>query len=167
MTPRTAQLIEGANRALTSAQRELEASDLETAAERACVAMLRLAKACLDVEGVSAGPAEAVCSAYGRHFIESGLMYSAYFRWLLDALDLRKAAGSEFATRIDYDAAATVVERAEIFRDAPTRFVARSPKMSATALAARPAAAPPLLRWCLSTSGRGAGGLAVSLAPTR
>jgi uncharacterized protein (UPF0332 family) len=126
MTPRTAQLIEGANRALASAQRELEASDLETAAERACVAMLRLAKACLDVEGVAAGPAQAVCSAYGQYFVESGRMYSAYFRWLLDAADLRKAAASDVAARIDYDAAATVVERAEIFRDATTRFVSRS-----------------------------------------
>ena len=126
MTPRTAQLIEGANRALTSAQSELEASDLETAAERACVAMLRLAKACLDVEGVAAGPAQAVCSAYGQHFVESGRMYSAYFRWLLDAADLRKAAASDIAARIDYAAAATVVARAEIFRDATTRFVSRS-----------------------------------------
>jgi hypothetical protein len=53
-------------------------------------------------------------------------MYSAYFRWLLDAADLRRAATNEIATQIDYDAAATVVERAEIFRDAATRFVARS-----------------------------------------
>jgi len=126
MTPRTAQLIDGANRALASAQRELEARDLETATERACVAMLRLAKACLDVEGISPGPATAVCSAYGRHFVETGRMYSAYFRWLMDAADLRKAAASEIAAPIDYDAAATVVERAEIFRDATARFVARS-----------------------------------------
>ena len=126
MTPRTAQLIDGANRALESAQRELEAGDLETAADRACVAMLRLAKACLDVEGRSPGPATAVCSAYGQHFVETGRMYSAYFRWLLDAADLRKAAAGDIAAQIDYDAAATVVERAEIFRDATKRFVARS-----------------------------------------
>jgi uncharacterized protein (UPF0332 family) len=126
MTSRTGPLIDGANRALVSAQRDLEANDLESAAERACVAMLRLAKACLDVEGLSPGPARTVCSAYGRQFVESGLMYSAYFRWLLDALDLRKAAGREVAARIDYEAAAAVVERAEIFRDATTRFVARA-----------------------------------------
>jgi uncharacterized protein (UPF0332 family) len=126
MTPRSAQLIDGANQALASAQRELDARDLEGAAERACVAMLRLAKACLDVDGVSPGPAKAVCSEYGRRFVQTGLMYSAYFRWLLDAADLRKAVGNDIAARIDYDAAATVVERAEIFRDATTRFVARS-----------------------------------------
>lgn len=126
MNPRTGQLLDGANQALASAQRELEARDLEAAAERGCVAMLRLAKACLEAEGLSSGPARAVCSAYGRHFVETGRMYSAYFRWLLDATDLRKAAACEFAVRIDYDAAATVVERAEIFRDATTRFVTRS-----------------------------------------
>jgi uncharacterized protein len=126
MSARTSQLIAGANSALASAQRELESHDLETAAERACVAMLRLAKACLDVEGLSPGPAPAVCRDYGRHFVQTGKMYSAYFRWLLDAADLRKAAAIDGAAPIDYDAVATVVERAEIFRDATVRFVARS-----------------------------------------
>ena len=126
MTPRSAQLIDGANQALASAQRGLEEQDLESAAERACVTMLRLAKACLDEDGVSAGSAQAVCSEYGQRFVQTGLMYSAYFRWLLDATDLRKAAGSDFGAPIDYDAAATVVERAEIFRDATVRFVSRS-----------------------------------------
>ena len=107
MTPRAAQLVEGADQALTTAQRGLETRDLEAAAERACVAMLRLAKACLDVDGLSPGPANAVCTEYGQHFGTGGRMYSAYFRWLLDA-------------------AATVVERAEIFRDAVTRLLQRS-----------------------------------------
>jgi uncharacterized protein (UPF0332 family) len=126
MTLRSAQLIDGANKALTSAQIQLEEHDLEAAAERACVAMLRLAKACLDVDGLSPGPAQAVCSEYGQHFVQTGRMYSAYYRWLLDAADLRKAAGSAFCAAIDYDAVATAVERAEIFRDATTRFVAHS-----------------------------------------
>ena len=126
MTPRSAQLINGANKALTSAQIQLEERDLEAAAERACVAMLRLAKACLDVDGLSPGPAQAVCSEYGQHFVQTGRMYSAYYRWLLDASDLRKAAGSVFCAAIDYDAVATAVERAEIFRDATNRVVAHS-----------------------------------------
>jgi uncharacterized protein (UPF0332 family) len=124
MTPRSAQLIDGANRALASAQSQLDEQDLQTAAERACVAMLRLAKACLEIDGLSPGPAQTVCSEYGQHFVQTGRMYSAYYRWLMDAADLRKAAGSDFAAPIDYDAVATVVERAEIFRDATTRFVA-------------------------------------------
>jgi uncharacterized protein (UPF0332 family) len=126
VSARSAQLVDGADQALLSAQRQLEARDLEGAAERACVAMLRLAKACLDVDGVNVGPARDVCSEYGQRFVQTGLMYSAYFRWLLDAADLRKAAGSDIAAPIDYDAAATVVERAETFRDATTRYVARA-----------------------------------------
>jgi len=126
MTARSDQLIEGANKALVSAQRELEERDLEGASERACVAMLRLAKACLDVDGVAAGPATTVCSEYGQRFVQTGQMYSAYFRWLIDATDMRKASATDFAAAIDYEAAATVVERAEIFRDATVRFVARS-----------------------------------------
>jgi uncharacterized protein (UPF0332 family) len=126
MTPRAAQLVEGADQAIATAQRELGARELDSSSERACVAMLRLAKACLDVDGLSPGPAREVCVAYGQTFGRTGRMYSAYFRWLLDATDLRKAAASDFAARPDYDAAATVVERAEIFRDAVVRFLERS-----------------------------------------
>jgi len=126
MTPRSAQLIDGANRALASAQSQLEQQDLQTAAERACVAMLRLAKACLDIDGLAPGPAQTVCTEYGQHFVQTGRMYSAYYRWLLDAADLRKATATDFAADIDYDAVATVVERAEIFRDATARFVAHN-----------------------------------------
>jgi uncharacterized protein (UPF0332 family) len=126
MTRRSAQLIDGANKALASAQSQLEARDLDAAAERACVAMLRLAKACLDIDGLSPGPAQAVCSEYGQHFVQTGRMYSAYYRWLLDVADLRKAASSDYCAPIDYDSVATAVERAEIFRDATSRFVAHS-----------------------------------------
>jgi uncharacterized protein (UPF0332 family) len=126
VTPRASQLIQGADQAIATARRELEAEDAETAAERACVAMLRLAKACLDVDGLSPGPAPAVCVAYGDRFARTGRLYSAYHRWLLDAADLRKAATGDLTGPIDRDAAATVVERAEIFRDAVVRFVERN-----------------------------------------
>jgi uncharacterized protein (UPF0332 family) len=123
MNARSAQLIAGADHALSSAQHDLEAGDLDAAAERVCVAMLRLAKACLAVDGLTPGPASAVCVAYGDRFARGGRMYSAYHRWLLDASDLRKAAGMTFAAPIDGGAVETAVERAEIFRDAVGRFV--------------------------------------------
>jgi len=126
VSDRSEQLITGAEQAITAAQRELGLHDFEVAAERACVAMLRLAKACLDVDGLSPGPTQAVCSEYGRQFGRSGRMYSAYFRWLLDAADLRKAVAADLTRPIDYDTSATVVERAEIFRDAVVRFIERS-----------------------------------------
>jgi uncharacterized protein (UPF0332 family) len=126
MRPRAQQLIEGAERAISSAELELEAGDSEAAAERACVAMLRLAKAALDVDDMTPGSTQAVCVAYGRQFARSGRLYSAYHRWLLDAADLRKAAAGDLTGPIDRDAAVTVVERSAIFRDAVVRFVERN-----------------------------------------
>jgi uncharacterized protein (UPF0332 family) len=105
----------------------LDAGDVETAAERACVAMLRLAKACLDVDGLAPGPTPAVCLAYGAQFGRSGRLYSAYHRWLLDAADLRKATGGDLNLPVDLESVASVVERAEIFRDAVVRFLERNP----------------------------------------
>ena len=123
MKERAAQLLAGADRAIVSARRELEARDLETAAERACVAMLRLAKACLDVDGLAPGSTQEVCVAYGRQFGQTGRMYSAYHHWLLDAADLRRASGSDLNLPIDLDSIAKVVERAEVFREAVVRFL--------------------------------------------
>jgi uncharacterized protein (UPF0332 family) len=127
MRERAAQLVEGANRAIESARRELRAHDAEAASERACVAMLRLAKACLDVDGLAPGPAAAVCVAYGRQFGRSGRMYSAYHRWLLDAADLRKASASDMDIPIDDASIEIVIERAEVFRDAVGRFLEKNP----------------------------------------
>jgi uncharacterized protein (UPF0332 family) len=123
---RAQQLIEGAERAIASAELELEADDAEAAIERACVAMLRLAKAALDVDDLTPGPTQAVCVAYGKQFARSGRLYSAYHRWLLDAADLRKAVSSDLTGPIDRDAVVTVVERSAVFRDAVVRFVDRN-----------------------------------------
>ena len=124
-SPRVTQLLEGANQAIAAAQREMDAGDLDSAAERVCVAMLRLAKACLAIDGLTPGPANAVCIAYADRFARGGRMYSAYHRWLLDAADLRKAGAVDVAAPIDRAAVETGLERAEIFRDAVGRFVAR------------------------------------------
>ena len=123
MKERAVQLLAGADRAIVSARRELEAQDLETAAERACVAVLRLAKACLDVDGLAPGSTQDVCVAYGRQFGQTGRRCSAYHRWLLDAADLRRASGSDLNLPIDLASIAKVVERDEVFREAVVRFL--------------------------------------------
>ena len=126
MTPHLAQLIDAADQAIVAAHLGLEADDVETAADRACAAMLRLANACLDLDGLPPGPTRAVCVAYGERFGRTGRLYSAYHRWLLDAADLRKASTRELTGPIDRAAAATAVERAEVFRDAVLRFAERN-----------------------------------------
>jgi uncharacterized protein (UPF0332 family) len=126
VTPRSAQMLDVADRAIATARLDLDADDAEAAAERACVAMLRLANACLDVDGLSPGPTRAACLAYGERFGRTARLYSAYHRWLLDAADLRKATTGELTGPIDRAAAATAVERAEIFRDGVFRFLERN-----------------------------------------
>jgi uncharacterized protein (UPF0332 family) len=127
MRERATELLKGANRAIDSARRELQAHDSEAACERACVALVRLAKACLDVDGLAPGPAQAVCLAYGHRFGRSGRRYSTYHRWLLDAIDLRKASASDMDIPIDDASVETAIERAEVFRDAVRRFLERNP----------------------------------------
>ncbi len=126
MTPVSAQLLDAADRAIATALLELDGNDAEAAVERACVAMLRLAGACLDVDGLSPGPTREVCLAYGERFGRTARLYSAYHRWLLDVADLRKASTGELTGPIDRAAAATAVERAEIFRDGVFRFLERN-----------------------------------------
>jgi uncharacterized protein (UPF0332 family) len=124
--PGAAQQLDAADRALAAARSELEAGEIESAVERTCVAMLHLAQACLAVDGLSPGPTRAVCVAYGERFGRTARLYSAFHRWLLDAVDLRKASTRELAGPLDRAAAATAVERADVFRDAAYRFAERN-----------------------------------------
>ena len=119
------ELVEEAAKTLEIGRRELEAGDVEVGADRACVAMLRLAAACLAVDGLSPIDPAAICVAYGQRFSGTSRLYSAYHRWLLDALDLRRAVAGDLPARIDAAAAATTLERAELFRDAVARFLER------------------------------------------
>jgi len=126
MKPKAAQLLEYADKAIEAGRRGLDADDVETAADRACVAMLRLASAALTEDGLAPTSARGICVAYGQRFSGTGRLYSAYHRWLLDSVDLRKAVTGDLPTRIDRQAAATAGERAELFRDAVVRFLERN-----------------------------------------
>jgi uncharacterized protein (UPF0332 family) len=125
MTARSVQLVEEASRMIFSARDELESAAPAVAARKASSAMLKLAQACLDVDGLSPTDASAVCVAYGEQFARTRRLYSAYHRWLLDATDLSRAASGQVAAPIDSGSAVTAVERAEIFRDAIERFLER------------------------------------------
>jgi uncharacterized protein (UPF0332 family) len=119
-------LVDEARKALEVGRRELEAGDIEMGADRACVAMLRVASACLAVDGLAPADPGAICVEYGRRFSRTSRLYSAYHRWLLDAMDLRRAATGDLPTKVDAAAAETALERAELFRDAVIRFLDRN-----------------------------------------
>ncbi len=126
MTPRGAQLLDEAGRAIAAARDELDTQGAAVAAQTASAAMLTLAQACLDLDGLAPNGTAAVCIAYGEQFARTRRLYSAYHRWLLDSADLGRAASGQIAAPIDSDSAATAIERAEIFRDAVERFLDRS-----------------------------------------
>jgi uncharacterized protein (UPF0332 family) len=119
-------LVDDARKALEVGRREFEAGDVEMGADRACVAMLRVASACLAVDGLAPTDPSAICVAYGQRFSRTSRLYSAYHRWLLDAMDLRKAVTGDLPTKVDAAAAETALERAELFRDAVLRFLERN-----------------------------------------
>src|ERR1035437_279966 len=126
MRPRAIQLLDDADRMIASARDELETEGAAVAAQRASAAMLTLAQACLDVDGLAPVGTHAICISYGERFAHTRRLYSAYHRWLLDSADLGRAANGQIAASIDSDSAATAVERAEIFRDAVTRLLERN-----------------------------------------
>jgi uncharacterized protein (UPF0332 family) len=123
MTPRAAQLLDDAGRTIASARDGLETAGAAVAAQSVSAAMLTLAQACLEADGLAPTTAQAICVAYGERFARTRRLYSAYYRWLLDSADLGRAASGQIAASIDSDSAATAVERAEIFRDAVERFL--------------------------------------------
>jgi uncharacterized protein (UPF0332 family) len=126
MTPRAAQLLDDAGRAILSAREGLETQGAAVAAQSASAAMLTLAQACLDVDGLTPATPNAICIAYGQRFARTRRLYSAYHRWLLDSADLGRAASGQIVATIDSDSATTSVERAEIFRDAVERFLEKN-----------------------------------------
>lgn len=123
MTPRATELLEEAGRMIVSARDGLETAGAAVAAQGASAAMLTLAQACLDMDGLAPASMHAICISYGERFARTRRLYSAYHRWLLDSADLGRAASGQIAASIDSDSAATAVERAEIFRDAVERFL--------------------------------------------
>ena len=126
MTPRAAQLLDEAGRTIASARDELDTQGAAVAAQTASAAMLTLAQACLELDGLAPSGTPAICIAYGEQFARTRRLYSAYHRWLLDSADLGRAASGQIAAPIDSDSATTAVERAEIFRDAVERFLEKS-----------------------------------------
>jgi uncharacterized protein (UPF0332 family) len=121
----TTDLLDYATAAIEAGRRELGTGDAELAADRGCVAMLRVATAALVGEGLAPAAPEGIAVAYGQRFARTGRLYSAYHRWLLDAMDLRKAAAGDLPALVDVDSAAMLLDRAEIFHDAVARFIAQ------------------------------------------
>ena len=83
------QLLEKASRAIEAANTLLDNRSSEFSTGRAYYAMFYTAEALLNEKGLRFRKHGGVHSAFGEHFIKTGIFDAKFHRWLLDAFDRR------------------------------------------------------------------------------
>jgi uncharacterized protein (UPF0332 family) len=89
MKDNTQQLLEKASRAIEAASTLLNNGLSEFSTGRAYYAMFYTTEALLNEKGLRFSKHGGVHSAFGEHFIKTGLFDEKFHRWLLDAFDRR------------------------------------------------------------------------------
>ncbi|MEO5360683.1 MAG: HEPN domain-containing protein [Nitrospirota bacterium] len=82
-------LIEKVSRAVSTAGALLKRGDVDFVAGRAYYAMFYTTEALLNDKGVNFRKHGSIHSAFGEHFVKTGLMDKRFHRWLLDSYDKR------------------------------------------------------------------------------
>ncbi|MCG6551324.1 MAG: HEPN domain-containing protein [Candidatus Magnetominusculus sp. LBB02] len=82
-------LLVKASRAVLAARSLLERGDVDFAAGRAYYATFYTTEALLNDKGVNFRKHGSIHSAFGEHFVKTGLMDKRFHRWLLDSYDKR------------------------------------------------------------------------------
>jgi uncharacterized protein (UPF0332 family) len=117
------QLLEKASRAIGAANTLLDNRSSEFSTGRAYYAMFYTAEALLNEKGLRFRKHGGVHSAFGEHFIKTGIFDAKFHRWLLDAFDRRIESdyGIEVLV-IDRDAR-ELIEQAKEFLQAARSFL--------------------------------------------
>jgi uncharacterized protein (UPF0332 family) len=117
------QLLEKASRAIEAANTLLDNRSSEFSTGRAYYAMFYTAEALLNEKGLRFRKHGGVHSAFGEHFIKTGIFDAKFHRWLLDAFDRRIESdyGIEVLV-IDRDAR-ELIEQAKEFLQAARSFL--------------------------------------------
>lgn len=108
-------LIDRANRYLATAKLLVEKGDYESCVSRAYYAMFYCAEAVLLTKHLSLSSHRAVISAFGEHFIKTGVFSKELGRELNRAFDRRQIADYEFRLVTSKQKAQESVERCETF----------------------------------------------------
>ncbi|MCJ7532058.1 MAG: HEPN domain-containing protein [Anaerolineales bacterium] len=97
------QLLEKAEHSIAAADTLLKSGYIDFAAGRAYYAMFYIAEALLNEKDLRFSKHGGVHSAFGEHFVKTGLFDPKYHRWLLDAFDQRIVGdyGLDMAITID------------------------------------------------------------------
>ena len=107
---------------LSQAQNSLEAAKLlytngysGFAASRAYYAMFYVAEALLINKGLSFSKHSAVCSAFGKYFVKTGIVSSKFHQYLIKGMEVRHAGDYGKAESVTPESAKEQIAHAEEF----------------------------------------------------
>ncbi len=113
--PDVADLLVKADRSLAAAEHLCASGFPDFAVGRAYYAMFYAAEALLLSQDLSFSKHSAVVSAFGQHFVKTGILDSSLHRHLLEAFDLRNLGDYGAVDAIDAVDARSVLENAKVF----------------------------------------------------
>ncbi|ODS42053.1 MAG: hypothetical protein MSIBF_01520 [Candidatus Altiarchaeales archaeon IMC4] len=99
------ELIKRANKYVESAELLLNSGDFDSSISRAYYAMFFAAEALLLTKELKFSSHRGVISAFGQHFVKTGIFPKEMNRWLYDAFEKRQAGDYSFRSVINGDTA--------------------------------------------------------------
>lgn len=115
MTPTASRYLEKAERAIRAAETLMASDSSEFALGRSYYAMFYTAQALLHEKGLELRRHGTVHSAFGEHYVKTGLLDAKFHRWLLNAYDARILGDYEAGAETSGNNAASEVEHAREF----------------------------------------------------
>jgi uncharacterized protein (UPF0332 family) len=119
-------LVAKGKRSLIAAQRLFELGDYDFAASRAYYAIFYLAEALLLSRGMAFSKHSGVISAFGQHFIKTGLLPAELHAILRDAFDQRNVGDYDFDVLYPQEKALDLLSKARKFIDAVGSYLKKS-----------------------------------------
>jgi uncharacterized protein (UPF0332 family) len=108
---------------LPAAEVLLREGDADFAAGRAYYAIFYAASALLFERGLSFRKHSAVHAAFGREFVQTGILDARFHRWLLDAFDKRLQADYGVDVLLGPEDVQRMIEQAREFVGEATRYL--------------------------------------------
>ncbi|MDR7522790.1 MAG: HEPN domain-containing protein [Armatimonadota bacterium] len=119
----TRRLLEKASRAIGAGEALLRRGDVDFTASRAYYAMFYTAEALLHERGLRYRKHGGVHSAFGEHFVKTGVLKADFHRWMLDAFDKRIEGDYGVEARVTAEDAKTMFRQAWEFLRAARRHL--------------------------------------------
>lgn len=117
------QLLQKASRAIQAAKTLLDNGLSEFSTGRAYYAMFYTAEALLNEKGLLFKKHGGVHSAFGEHYIKTGIFDAKFHRWLLDAFDRRIESDYGIEVLIIDQDASELIEQAKEFLQVASSFL--------------------------------------------